>query len=207
MNGKIQDLEKLLAPDERERADRFTIASARTRFIGSRAALRLLLAQELRIDPGEIAFNYSPAGKPFLAKPSSVGRHFNVAHSGDLALVGLAPDEEVGVDLELIRPQIEVGEIAARFFADAENELIQRAGPANRLRLFYQIWTRKEAVLKACGLGITSGLRLPDVSPGLDQTPPAELIGIELSGQRWLLRDLNPAAGYQGALAMASPAT
>jgi 4'-phosphopantetheinyl transferase len=126
--------------------------------------------------------------------------HFNVTHSGDLGLVALCTQSPVGVDLEITRNRPDVVEAGIRFFAATEKKILRAAKSAERLGTFYTIWTRKEAVLKASGQGITSGLNLPDVSAQLEGAP--EGILTELGNRRWRVYDLELDSGYQGAVSV-----
>jgi 4'-phosphopantetheinyl transferase len=191
----------VLSPDETARAARFLVEPARRTFVLSRGALRTVLGRSVDIRPKEIRFEYGPRGKPSLAGGPGNGRlRFNVAHSGDLALIALAEGREVGVDLELARDQEDLDEIAGRFFATAEQELLRRTTPKERLRTFYRIWTCKEAVLKAGGMGITSGLQLPDVSACVETGSNGTVISHQ--GAHWLVCPLPLDAGYEAALAL-----
>lgn len=150
------DPSKLLSADEMERANRFYRAEDRMRFILTRAALRELLGAATGLSPEKIAFRTGPYGKPYLA--DEPGLHFNVSHSGSMALIGIA-DRPVGVDIEAMRENIDEFELARAFFCDEEHRFLGRLEGAARLQAFYKIWTCKEAVLKAFGVGISTYLR------------------------------------------------
>jgi 4'-phosphopantetheinyl transferase len=132
----------LLSADERARAARFGLERDRRRYIAARARLRELLAERLPAAPESIRLVYGPKGKPAL--PASDLR-FNVSHSGDLALYVFARGREVGVDVEAVREVPEQERIARHWFREAD---YRRFG-------FLGCWTRREAVAKALGLGIT----------------------------------------------------
>jgi 4'-phosphopantetheinyl transferase len=148
-------------------------------------------------------FAYGPKGKPDLAPGSAVGGiRFNVAHAGGLALVAVTRGREVGVDLEQVR-DVDVEGIAERFFSAREVAALRRLPPAIRAEAFFRCWTRKEAYVKATGDGLSAGLEQFDVSllPG----DPAAMLahrGDPSEVGRWSLRDLAPAPGYVGALAV-----
>ncbi len=142
---------KTLSPDEKERAGRFHFEIDRHRFVACRAALRAILGRELGISPSDVAFSYGAHGKPALAHDTDL--RFNVAHSGGLALIALSDEGEIGVDLEQIRPELATDEVARAVFTDAEQAAL--VGP-DRVERFFQLWTRKEAYLKAIGQGFAS---------------------------------------------------
>lgn len=149
-----------LSDDERQRAETFTRAGPRRRFIVGRGRLRELLAKRLGTTPAEVAFDYGPAGKPTLRDAPEY--HFNLAHSADLAL-GALSDEPVGIDLERVRPMKNAAGLAKRWFHPDEQRRIEQA--ADPLAEFFRTWTAKEAVLKLIGVGV--GEALPKVlTPG-----------------------------------------
>jgi 4'-phosphopantetheinyl transferase len=200
-------LEKLagtLAPEEKERANRFKFGHLRDRYIAGRGALRAILAQYLRTEAAALRFDYLDNGKPDLAgKFAKRGIDFNLAHTGDLALVAITSIGPVGVDVEWVRPIKNVDELVARFFSKREDELFQKVSAGQKPAAFFNLWTRKEALLKATGEGITRSLNLVEVSflPG----EPARLLAIsgdEKAAERWMLRELAPAKGFAGAVAI-----
>jgi len=197
----ISDLRGLLSPEESQRAARFLVEPPRRSFVVSRAALRLVLGRRLATNPFQLRFTYSVSGKPSLS--SEQGRPplcFNLSHSGGLALIAVAHDQEVGVDIELAKERSDLYESAGDFLAPGEHALLRQAAASERGALFYRIWTRKEAVLKGHGQGIAGGLHLPDLS-GMPAGPGSHAV-IEFAGAPWLVSDLEPATGYQGALAL-----
>ncbi len=148
-------LRSILANDELVRADRFINERHRRRFIVGRAMLRAALAAEIGTAAEKIQFEYGTNGKPFLeGKPAN----FNLSHSDHLALLGIATDHEVGVDIERIDAKVEIEAIASRFFTMAECASILSADAALRPELFFRLWCCKEACLKATGIGLTGGL-------------------------------------------------
>ena len=192
-----------LAPDEAERAHRLRFEADRRRFVGSRVALRRILAGCLGVTSREIAFRASPFGKPRL-DPERHGSalRFNVSHSGDLALVAVSGEVEVGVDIELRRPRPDLEALVARYFSPGERVAIAALPAAHRLEAFFDYWTLKEAYLKACGDGLNRRLDAFDVV--LDHDLPPRLVDVrDRPGDqyRWTLAQLRPAAGYAAAIA------
>jgi 4'-phosphopantetheinyl transferase len=207
LNGVPESLEKFtatLSPEEKERAQRFKLDKLRNRFIAGRGTLREILGHYLQIKPLDLRFAYSANGKPMLAeKLADSGIHFNLAHSGDLAVVAITRVGEIGVDVEQIRPIKNVEDLVARFFSSRENEQFQKIPADEKPAAFFNLWTRKEALLKATGEGITGSLKLVEVSflPGT----PARLLAISGDAPkagRWRLQELLPAIGFTGAVAI-----
>ena len=146
-----------LSGDEIDRANRFLRAEDRARFMLTRAALRHLLAEETGASPDKLAFTLGPFGKPALAGAEAL--HFSVSHSGALALIGMSSSSLIGVDIELMRENIDELALARSFFCEQEYRLLEGLKGAAQLEAFYRIWTCKEAVLKAFGVGITAYLK------------------------------------------------
>jgi 4'-phosphopantetheinyl transferase len=154
----------------------------RRRFVVAHGVLRTLLGRYLGIPAGAVRFVYNAFGKPELS-PELGGLQFSLSHSADLALIAIAADAEVGVDVELIREQSDWAEIARYSFSAAEVDRLNRVPSHRSAEAFFKSWTKHEAYVKARG----EGLAIP--SPvDLDRT------------RRWSLYTLQPAPGYIGAL-------
>jgi 4'-phosphopantetheinyl transferase len=197
---EVAELASLLSPDEQERAARYRVTTAREQFGVSRALLRVLLGRYLDRDPSRLEFRPGPQGKPALAGPAPLS--FNVSHSYGVALFAVRAGGEVGVDLEQVRPfENDLG-LAERFFCAAEAAALRALGDERRAA-FFHVWTRKEAYLKASGLGLAGGLERVEVSVPPDDPPRVLRIdGVADAARRWSLRALSPLPGYVGALAV-----
>jgi 4'-phosphopantetheinyl transferase len=203
--SRVASLEQTLAADERTRAGQFHFQKDRTRFIVARGLLRAILGRYLGRDPRALRFCSNPYGKPSLA-PESGGDaplSFNVTHAGALALYAVTRNRAIGIDLEDIRVDVECDSIAEHFFSPLERRMLHVVPPALRLEAFFRCWTRKEAYIKARGMGVSLALDQFDVSvsPG----EPAALREIREEGQdssRWSLHDLQVGEGYVAALAV-----
>ncbi|MCJ2033816.1 4'-phosphopantetheinyl transferase family protein [Methylobacterium sp. J-068] len=147
-----------LSPDERARAARFVRREDRERFIGSHLALRHILAGYLGRHPDELRFGSEPGGKPRLAHPDPEGLRFNLSHSGRHALVGVASTATIGVDVEAVRPIGDALTIARAHFHPAETAELASLPDPDLTSAFFACWTRKEAVVKALGLGLAQPL-------------------------------------------------
>lgn len=153
----------LLSDDERSRAERYSIQAARHQFIVTRALLRTLLGKYLQQDPKKIEFCYSAYGKPELLMPYA---HlcFNISHSRGVVLFAVRQNQPVGVDLEWMNPAIEGAAIARRLFSTPEQAEINGLSTSEQQAKFFQLWTRKEALIKLFGDRLFSGLKTYDVS-------------------------------------------
>lgn len=190
-----------LVPDETVRAARFRREADRQRFIAGRGGLRVLLGAQLGVPPAEVRLAPSDSGKLRLAGDPPTNVEFNVAHSGDVALIALSPGAAVGVDVEAMRPLPDALQLAERFFSPAETAALEAAPPAERLTGFYQLWTRKESVLKATGAGIANGLATVEVTCG-DKAAVRRIDGDPQAGAHWSLRELEPAPHHLGCVAV-----
>ena len=181
----------LLSDDEQDRANRLRQEDARHRFVSSRTALRTILGKLLEKEPGALAFDAGEHGKPFLASPAS-SLNFNAAHSGDKVLIAIADTLEVGVDIEVIEAGRDLEGIAHRYFRPEEYTALARLPDDERPQVFTQVWTRKEAYLKARGTGIRGGLASFSVS--IPPQPPKLTGGTD--GGTWSMADIACGEGY-----------
>ena len=200
----VWELRRLLSEDEQRRAEGFYFPRDRARYVVGRGLLRTLLGGYLDRDPVGLRFSYSAYGKPRLAGPAGEpALHFNLAHSGGLALYALARGRELGIDVEQVRPDFAGEEIAARFFSPREVAALRAVPAGLRREAFFHCWARKEAYLKATGKGLSLALDGFDVA--LAPGEPAALLAVRdnpAEAGRWSLRALEPAPGYVAALAV-----
>ncbi len=142
----------LLSSAERERAQRFVFDRDRRRWIIARAVLRQLLAAYIAVPPEKLEIQVGELGKPCVDRAPAL--EFNVSHSGDLAVFAFAR-APVGIDVELLRSVSDALTIAQRFFSPEERQALAGYGSADRSSAFLRCWTRKEAFLKAPGVGLS----------------------------------------------------
>jgi 4'-phosphopantetheinyl transferase len=202
---RLAELLDLLDEEERRRAARYAHVPSREQFIVSRAMLRTLLGCYLKRAPQAVRFTSGPQGKPVL--PTLEGVHFNVSHTQGLALIAIARLGEIGIDVEQSRNCPTYLDMADRFFTPAEAAALRSLPADHSIEAFFHVWTRKEAFLKALGLGLSHGLERFEVA-----VPPAQPVrilhidGDAAAGARWSLLELAPARGYVGALAVEAAA-
>jgi 4'-phosphopantetheinyl transferase len=154
-------LAHLLGDDERARADRFRFPRDRRRFVVRRARLRQLLGAWVGRAPDALTFTENSHGKPILAG----GPPFSLSHSADMMMLAIG-DAEVGCDIEWIDPALDWRSLAETFFTTAERAALVVLPPAAARRAFFACWARKEAFVKALGLGLSYPLDAFDVSVG-----------------------------------------
>lgn len=198
--SEVRGAADALSGEERARHDRYHYPTDAQRFAARRAALRSVLGGYVGCAPSDIAFESGAAGKPALA---GAGPVFNASSSGDIALIAVARDGVLGVDVEAGRAVTDADAIAERFFTPAECAALRRQPLADRLAAFYRLWTAKEALLKAVGTGLPGGLDRFEVSAD-PASPPALLHDADdADGRaRFHLYPADPGQGYFGALAV-----
>lgn len=161
----------------------------------------MILARYVDVDPAALSFEYSAKGKPSLGEPKH-DVHFNVSHSGDLALVAVAADRAVGIDVERRRHIRDALDVARRFFSASESEFLEAVPADHRDHAFLTLWTRKEACLKVLGSGFS-------VNPAVVNVVSPPSVGVsgvtDKSTERFLRRiqvhDLHVQPGYLAAIA------
>jgi 4'-phosphopantetheinyl transferase len=190
----------ILSKDERKRAAGFYFERQRQCYIRSHAALRLLLGRYLMTAPDAIAIVADTYGRSMLAARAG-DLEFNLSHSGDAVLVGVSL-HPLGVDIELVRDVPDCLAIAKRHFAPIEVEELLRLAPEQRREGFYVTWTRKEAFVKALGLGLS--FPLDAFCTGRQDRPP-RLTQKGTVCSDWTIADLAPVRGYKAAVAVRQP--
>lgn len=193
----------LLAVDEKARAERFYFERDRDRYIVGRGILRTLLAGYLDMEAAQILFAYGPQRKPALELVRR-GKtlHFNLAHCNGWAAYVFSWEQPVGIDLEHIRPLPDVDDLVQRFFSQRESTLIRSLSGEKKWDMFFQIWTCKEAILKAHGSGLTTALDQFEISfdeNGLVTVTSHIQDSAELTA--WHLETVELIHGYKSAVA------
>lgn len=149
-------LRRLACDDDRAAAGAISGSAQREQFLTGRAFLRDVLSRHARCPSAGLEFSLTRFGKPFLGASPRV--HFNLSHSNGIYIAAVA-EAEVGVDVELIDRDIDHRSVGQEVFSGPEIAFLDEA-PADRLaQRFFSVWTRKEAYLKATGLGFSSDLR------------------------------------------------
>ena len=197
---------KTLSPDELQRARHFAFERDAQRFVRRRIALRRILAGYTGVDAGELRFTCEGSGKPCLLRHACAETvAFNVSHAGGLALIAVCKDRPVGVDVEIVRPLNEMTAIAAHFFSQGERAALANLPAEQQTQAFFNGWTRKEALLKALGHGLSVPLERFEVSLGPPETARVLSVdGDEVAAAGWSLTVLQPAPGYRAAVAVES---
>lgn len=181
-----------LSAEESARAARFIFERDRARFTVAHTALRQILATCTGGDSA-VEIRVAELGKPYL--PGHPGIRFNLSHSGCYALAAVAHGREVGVDIECIRADRSSTAIAERFFAPAEVGALKKTPEKDRVPAFFACWSRKEAYIKARGLGLRIPLDSFEVSLGAEA-----ILRKAEDRDRWSMCSLEAPEGYAAAL-------
>jgi 4'-phosphopantetheinyl transferase len=198
---------RTLAPEEVSRAARLRAGHVRLQFVIARAALRVLLGNLLSLDTSQVPIEIGAHGKP---EVSGHDLHFNLAHTANVVLIAITRDCAVGIDVERISREVEALDIARSSFSSNEIRDLESIAGADQLqRAFFHCWTRKEAVIKADGRGLSLPLAAFDVpvSEQASATPvripgPA---GIPSTATTFYLSDLPCGEDLAAAVALGSP--
>jgi 4'-phosphopantetheinyl transferase len=197
-NARTHDLlqtneafERSLDENERARAARFQRPDHRRRYVLAHGLQRYVLASYLGIESRAVRYRFGPKGKPFVDHPA--GLSCSLSYSGDRFVIAVGRSQ-LGVDIEAWAPFAHEDVIASAFSA-AEQSQLAALGPHERRAAFFDLWTRKEAYLKATGVGIGDGLQHVDVSARLaDRESIATVNG-------WQIRSIDVGRDISGALA------
>lgn len=197
-----EHLSTLLASEELERAGKFHFRKDQDHFITARGMLRKILASYLGSRPQELRFEYNSYGKPELAVVNGFEKlHFNLSHSGEYALFAFTRDGCIGIDIEQVRLDVDVEQVSRRFFSEQERRFLQMTPQDDRVGLFYQYWTRKEAFIKAVGNGVSFQMENCDVSSlNGECLVPVTVLEDKPGSSVWFGQDLFPQVGYAAAV-------
>ena len=164
----------------------------------------MILARYLKLPPASLVFGQTEFGKPFLINPEADGLLFNLSYAGDLAVIAVARDREVGIDIEPVRTESVSIDMAAQFFSVAEIYTLSGLSSEQQNGAFVNCWTRKQAYVKARGEGSALPMDQFDVSlaPGV----PAAMLGNRgnTSHSGWVFQDLQLPPDYLGAVVFES---
>lgn len=189
-----------VSPDEMQRAARLQEQHKREQFLAARGLLRTILGGYLGTKPEELQFAVGENGKPHLCGSTGCDEqiHFNLSHSGALFLLAVATDREVGIDAEQLLDDTPIHNMARLAFSPREQSELFALPEHLQRSAFYRCWTRKEACLKACGLGFA--LRPNSFYVSLEADSPT-LSFIPDDNSSWFLQDIAVPARYCAALA------
>lgn len=200
LDAKLRAVEGVLDGVERRRAGRLVFDDHRRRFMAAHVGMRLALSEYLGLAPSALVLAVGAHGKPHLV---GGGPEFNLSHSGDVAYLAVSADTPLGIDVELETPERDVPSLAEAVFSPQEREELSLGGADRAQEMFFRGWTRKEAYLKALGLGV--GVDLSAVSVGLAGHDRVVEPVPGISGERVWVSSLAARTGEHLALATLTP--
>ena len=196
-----QDLEKLWNPlsnQEKTQAEKFINKPLRDRYVMSHGLLRYLLSFYIGSEPHEIQYSVNPFGKPFLKKNSS-NVQFNMSHSKDYAAYIIALDCQVGIDIEWKDKTINFEEISDLVLSPGETNSFHKLTPEEKFQAFYDIWTKKEAIVKAVGEGLSYPIKTIEI---MNSTNNIKGCYTTANGNTFHYSELHNLDDYAGAIAL-----
>lgn len=195
-DATLRDLMGLLTEFEKAKAASFKFESLRNRYLAVRGMLRRTLASYLDVDPRSLLFELGPYGKPYLL---DYPLHFNLSHSGDTLLIAVADFSNIGIDIETSSQRDSLDGLAQRCFSSREYQAWRGMTTEEQREVFYRLWTKKEAFVKAVGRGIALGMELCE----FEADDHGQLLAIPVeygSVAAWKVHQLECGADYCAAL-------
>ena len=199
LRPRLAELEALLDPVEQERAQRFRFDVDRERFILGHGLLRSLLGKYLKRDASLVRMARGPFGKPYLERKDL---RFNMSDTKDAILIAFANKLEIGADIETMARDVDHQAVSEHYFTAPEINAIVSAG-TDAKRRFLEFWTRKEAVLKASGVGIMDDLRALRVDAVRNTMMIEHEAFITMAAEEYHVQTLH--VGSQHVVSVASP--
>lgn len=198
----LDDYNELLSKKEIKKSKAYAFEKDKNSYLIRHAALRQLIGSYLNIEPNSIKFDTQGNDKPILKTPQTL--KFNLSHSGDMILIAISPNLEVGIDVEMNKPLPDFANIVKSYFSKNEIDKLFNLSETDQLEGFYNCWTRKEAYIKATGQGLSTPLDqfsvslIPGAAPKLTRVEwdPDEL-------DNWTMFHIDAAQDYIGALCAA----
>lgn len=197
MNQDLEKLWKPLSDQEKTQAEKFINKPLRDRYVASHGLLRYLLSFYVGLKPHEIQYSVNPFGKPFLKKNSG-DVQFNMSHSKDYAAYIMALDCQVGIDIEWKDKNINFEEISDLVLSPGETNSFHKLTPEEKFQTFYDIWSRKEAIVKAVGEGLSYPIKAIEVMNSVDNVKGCYTV----NGNTFYCSKLHNPNDYAGAVAL-----
>jgi 4'-phosphopantetheinyl transferase len=199
LGSMVSEFRARLSAEENDRAEKFKFQKDRKRYTVSHGLLRVILSLYANVSPEELKFTENQYGKPELVHPSGLNLTFNLSHSHERALIGIARGRQIGVDIEYVKKDFEWQEIIEKFFSPREVQMINALPKDIQHRAFFTCWTRKEAYVKATGMGLSLPLKEFDVSP---VPGAATLLLSHKEASEWSMKEVDVAESYVATVAV-----
>jgi 4'-phosphopantetheinyl transferase len=199
LGSMVSEFRACLSAQEYDRAEKFKFEKDRKRYILAHGLLRVILSLYADVVAEELKFTENRYGKPELVHPSGLNLKFNLSHSHEMALIGIALGRQIGVDIEYVKNDFEWKEIVERFFSAREIQMINALPKNLQHRAFFTCWTRKEGYVKATGMGLSLPLKEFDVSP---VPGAATLLLSHKEASKWSMKEVDVAEPYVATVAV-----
>ena len=181
----ITNLNEKLSNNEIERARKFLSDSDRNTYIACHGNLRIILSSKLGRSPSQIEILSDENNKPFLKQNPL---HFNISHDRNAFAIAVSEYTPVGIDIEKIKHDLEYSSLLNSVFTSQEISSV-RDNPVVAREIFFLLWTRKEALLKAMGTGIIDDLNKIDVSGMANEVRKVNLDNLKIKAPEAVSKD------------------
>lgn len=204
--GRISEFDETnwlptLSKQEIVRAEQHLLTADKSRYIISKAILKRLLSYFSNVNESEIAFKAGKHGKPFLQNNSNV--QFNCSHSEEIVVIALVRDMEIGVDIESSRRAVNHAKLQSFLCTPAELIAFNELEETTKQEAFIELWTRKEALLKALGDGLTRPMNTLILPHSKDENTPREMENeCTETKTNWFVESYTLLEQYHGAVAV-----
>ncbi len=201
---------KLLSQGEHERADRLKLPRVRSEYLVARSLVRHVLSHYADVPPNVWSFVQNAYGKPIVSAPWSGFTAFNLSHSAGMVVCAVTAEGHIGVDVESLQRKTTGIDLARRFFSTAEVAMLEACPPEQQHEKFLQIWTLKEAFIKAIGHGLSFPLAKFSMSLPTDGAPAIQFAtGHQLPSEEtsldWRFAQIRSDTQHHLSLAVAFP--
>ncbi len=189
-----------LSDDEINKINRFIFEKDRITHTISKGTLRYIMSGYLNLKPEEIIFNQNEYGKPFISEDQNPEKiQFNLSHSGDMIIYAISKGRNIGIDIQEIKDSDSVTDIVDHYFSETEKAAFRSLPDEQKLKGFHSCWARKEAYIKALGLGLSYPLN----SFSVPVTPVyTSAVIYDDSGTAYSVTDIIISPGYTAAVAV-----
>ncbi|MBP6312009.1 MAG: 4'-phosphopantetheinyl transferase superfamily protein [Flavobacteriales bacterium] len=198
LSNKAEHYWELLDPAERARAERFRFEKDKERFVLGHGWLRELLGVYLELDPALVVMERGDFGKPFLAKSRL---QFNLSDTKDAVFIAFTLGNEIGADVETMTRKVDHASVSEYYFTP--EEIVDMSKAPDAKRRFLELWTRKEAVLKASGVGIMDDLGVLRVDASVNNNTITHEVFVEMASLEYHVRTWH--IGKEHLISLASP--
>ena len=152
----LEQYHACLDHEEKKKQARFRFAEHRHQYLISRALVRTVLSLYAGdVSPEKWRFNSNKYGRPFIANPGYQHIKFNLSHTKGLMTLSVVLHHDTGIDVEWVRYENNVLGLANRYFSPKEYQVLRALPERVQKKHFFDLWTLKEAYIKACGMGLS----------------------------------------------------